>query len=94
MKKEIKLSKKSHNQEEIKKNTPQPENLMRREAIKRIAFLALGSITGSVFLNSCDPYSDYSDYEDYYDYYSYYNYYSRYSNYYYDYYSRYSAYWD
>jgi hypothetical protein len=68
-----------------------PDNIQRREAIKRIALMALGGITGASLISSCEPpwYDDYSDYSDYYS-----DYYSRYSNNYYDYYSVYSAYWD
>lgn len=70
-----------------KKNTSTANHIKRKEALKRIAYLGLATITGAVFMNSCeDPYSDYSDYSDYYS-----NYYSRS---YYDYYSVYSAYWD
>jgi len=69
-----------------------PVNIKRREALKRIAYLAAGGVTGATLLNSCIP-LPYDDYSDYFDYYS--NYYSNYyNNYYYDYYSVYSAYWD
>ncbi len=81
---------------ESKKDLQSNDMLKRREALKRIAFLAAGTVTGSLLLKSCEPpYWDYSDYSDYSDYY--YNYYSNYysdSYYYYDYYSVYSAYWD
>jgi hypothetical protein len=93
MKKEVRLSKKNLPHAEVKNNTPSPDNLKRREAIKRIAFFTLGGFTGTFLTNSCKPpdYSDYSDYSDYY-----YNYYSKYSKYtnYYDYYSRYVLYSD
>jgi hypothetical protein len=90
MKKEIKSSKKTHPQKDLDKNTPISDNIMRREAIKRIAYLALGGVTGIALINSC--YEDYSDYYDYVysDYYSDYYYYDDY----YDYYSVYSVYWD
>ena len=94
MKKGEKFSKKGLSHGNTKKNTPvhAPDHVMRREALKRIAYLGIGTLTGAVLMNSCEPYSDYNDYSDYSNYYS--NYYSRYSNYYYDYYSVYSAYWD
>lgn len=96
MKKEIKKSKKSSSKEDIEKVSELPENIMRRDAIKRIALLFTGGIAGTFMANSCIPYSDYSDYDDYYDYYDYYyNYYSNYHNYsdyYYNYYSNYSNY--
>jgi len=79
--------------ENSKENSDQkPDNIKRREALKRIAYMTVGGITGASLLNSCIPlpYDDYSDYTDYY-----YNYYSNYyNNYYYNYYSVYSAYWD
>jgi hypothetical protein len=78
---------------EDKDNSGKPVNLKRREALKRIAALAAGTITGAIILDSCIPYIDYSDYSDYYsNYYS--DYYSRYYSDYYDYYSVYSVYWD
>ena len=64
-------------------------SLQRREALKRMAILAAGSLTGVIFIGSCDKYSDYYDYysdysSDYYsnyytDYYNYNNYYSNYA---------------
>jgi hypothetical protein len=91
MKKEIKPSKEKLPSEDQSKNNTVPDSIMRRDALKRIAFLALGSVTGAAVMHSC-YYDDYTDYEDYSDYYG--NYYSAYSNSYYDYYSIYSAYWD
>ncbi len=82
-----------------------PHTLMRREAIKRIAFLAAGGLTGAVLASSCtkpeDPYSSYASYASYNSYNSYNSYksyssytsyssYNNYSNY--SSYSRYSAY--
>ncbi len=84
-------SKENSPQAEQKKDEASNEMLKRREALKRIALMAVGTITGSFIMKSCEPYSDYSDYYDYYNYYS--NYYSD-SYYYYDYYSVYSVYWD
>jgi len=95
MKKAIKPSEKPLPQNDPDKNSPSPESLMRREALKRIAFMALGSVAGATLIAaSCidgdgDSYDDYDDYSDYYS-----NYYSNYSNSYYDYYSVYSVYWD
>ena len=63
-----------------------PDNIIRREAIKRIAYLAAGGLAGS-FLASCtkpeDDYSSYSSYNSYSSYASYnsYNVYSSYSSY-------------
>jgi hypothetical protein len=91
MKKGIKHSKETLTQGDLNKNAETPDNIKRREALKRIAFLAMGGVVGTTLIESCKPlpYDDYSDYTDYY-----YDYYSRYSDYYYDYYSVYSVYWD
>jgi hypothetical protein len=92
MKKKIQPPVKNLSDGNLKKETLSSDMLKRREALKRIALLAVGGIAGSVLLKSCEPYPDYSDYSDYYN-----NYYSNYytdSYYYYDYYSVYSAYWD
>jgi len=90
MKKKIKRAGKGLSHGDQKKSRQVAENIQRREAIKRIAYLTLGGIAGASVIGACEPpYEDYSDYGDYYS-----DYYSRYSNNYYDYYSVYSAYWD
>jgi len=89
MKSEIKKTGNSLPEGDLTKKNPKTDSMQRREALKRIACIVTGGITGATMMSvSCE----YSDYSDYYDYYS--NYYSRYSNYYYDYYSVYSVYWD
>lgn len=60
-----------------------PHNLMRREAIKRIAFLAAGGLTGAILSNSCTKPEEYSSYTSYSSYNSYksYNSYNSYNSY-------------
>jgi hypothetical protein len=92
MKEKVEHPEKNLPEGDAKKVAQTPDSVMRREALKRIAYLAIGSITGSILINSC--YTDYSDYEDYSDYYDYYSRSYSESYYYYDYYSVYSVYWD
>jgi hypothetical protein len=87
MKKKIKNSEKELPASDLEKSNQPTINLMRREAIKRIAYLAVGGLTGAVFIDSCtkpaDPYSSYTSYSSYHSYASYtsYNSYGNYSSY-------------